>query len=212
MSSTATSLEARAHGAGHASFVRQLLRFALHTTAVYVLANFTSMWVAGRIYAAMPLILQHRPTDSPMQFAFSHLFLFSFSPALIVAFAYSQWYPHRVAQFVCIVPAAILAYMFCTFSTSAFESRFAAAYHEYFEGEFVIGTFNSFTELFRVASASEMQRALLQLRFTAPAYAGVGYSMGAWLGIRYEIPKVTEAWRKLRPTWRRTSNDQENSD
>ena len=182
---------------------RQGVRYVLHLAAVYVIVNFTTLWVAGRVHdTLLPLIQQHSPTESSFEFVFSHLLLLSFFPAIVVGFAYAQWYPHKVALFVWIVPLAILVYKFCTFPTSAFENHFTVAFHEYFAGGFLIGEFHSYRELFQLAASYDMRRGMEQLHFTAPVYAGIGYGIGTWLGMRYDVLKLTARWRKLKPTSR----------
>jgi hypothetical protein len=159
------------------------------------------MWLAGRVRDTVrPLIQQHPPTESSFQFVFSHLFVFSFFPALLVAFAYAQWYPHRIALFIWVVPLAILVLKFCTFPTTVFENHFAAAFHEYFGGGFLIAEFRNYRELFQSWSNPDMRRGMQQLNFTAPFYAAIGYSVGAWLGMHWNIPSLTAGWRKLKPT------------
>ena len=70
------------------SSVRQTVRYCLHLAAVYLIVNSTTMWLAGRVReTVLPLIQQHPPTESSFQFLFSHLFVFSLFPALLVAFA-----------------------------------------------------------------------------------------------------------------------------
>jgi hypothetical protein len=173
----------------------------MHVAAVYVIVHVTTLWLAGRVRdTLLPLIQQRPPAESSFQFAFSHLLFFSFFPAVIVGFAYAQWYPHRVALFVWAVPFAILAYEFSAFPAGVLENHFAVAFHEYFGGGFVIGEFHSYRELFALAASPDMRRGMQQLNFTAPLYAGIGYSLGTWLGMRYDIPNLTAAWRRSKPT------------
>ncbi len=201
METTGTAAEVTATESPAVSIPRQLLRYGSHLAAVYAIVHTTTLWLAGLVHQTLLPMLQGRPPAvSLIQFEFSHLFAFSFFPAMIVAFAYAQWYPHRVSLFVWVVPLAILVYKFCVFPSPAFADHFAAAFHEYFEGGFLIGEFHSFKELFQLAAGVDIQRGMQQLDFTAPFYAGVGYSFGAFLGMRYYVPRFTAAWRKLKPT------------
>jgi hypothetical protein len=201
MSSTATHHQTVADSPKTASVARQCVRYALHVAAVYIIVKTTTLWVAGRVHdTVLPLIQQCPPAESSFQFLFSHLFLFSLFPALIVGFAYAQWYPHRVALFVWAVPLAILVYKFSTFPTTAFENHFAAAFHEYFGGGFLIAEFHSYRELFQLAASPDMRRGMQQLNFTAPVYAAIGYSVGTGFGMYCNIPNLTASWRKLKPT------------
>ena len=186
-----------------AGTVRQVVRYVLHLAAVYAIVNFTTMWLAGRVHdLLLPLIQQHPPTVSYFQFAFSHLFLFSFFPAILIGFPYAQWYPHRVALFVWIVPLAILVYKIIAFPTTAFEDHWTRAFHEYFGGGFLIPEFHSYRDLFQLAATPDALRGMQQFNFTAPFYAAIGYSIGTWLGMRCDVPRLTTAWRNLKPTSR----------
>ena len=183
-----------------ASPLRQTIRYALHLAAVYLIVNITTMWIAWRIYEwGLPLIEHHSPTVSSLQFAFSHLFLFSFFPAILIAFIYSVWFPHRVALFVWIVPVVILACKIVVFPASTFENHWAVAFHEYFGGGFIIGEFHSYQELFRLYGSSDIARGMQQLTFTAPVYAAFGYGIGAWIGMRSAGSHFAAALHKLKP-------------
>jgi hypothetical protein len=184
--------------------VRQGLRYVLHLLAVYAIVRFVTVWIAGWTHGTfLPAIQQHSPTVSSFQFVFSHLFAFSFFPALIVGFVHSEWFRHRVAVFVWIIPAAVLAYKFATFPTSLFQNQFAAAFHEYFAGGFMIPEWHSYEELLRlVAPSPDAMRGMEQLRYTAPAYAAIGYSIGTWLAIRFRISKLDAILRDIKPSWR----------
>jgi hypothetical protein len=68
--------------------VRNVVRYGLHLLAVYAIVQFGTMWLAGQMHGTiLPLLQQHPPSDSVFQFAFTHLFAFSFLPALIVRIA-----------------------------------------------------------------------------------------------------------------------------
>lgn len=80
--------------------------------------------------SSCPSSCTHQPTVSYFEFAFSHLFAFTFFPALTVGFMYSEWFRHRVALFVWIVPVVVLAYKFATFPSSLFQNHLAVAFHD----------------------------------------------------------------------------------
>src|SRR5262245_48447606 len=91
------------------SILRHAVRFALHLLAVYAIVHFTAMLFAGFAHGRLlPLIQHHPPTVSAFQFAFSHLFVFSFYPAIVAGFIYAHWYHHKVAYVVWLVPLVIL--------------------------------------------------------------------------------------------------------
>ena len=188
------------------SIFRPILRFGLHLLAVYAIVNITTLRLAGFVHwRLLPLIQDHSPTISSLQFTFSHLFLFSFYPAATIAFLYAHWYRHKVACFVWLVPIAILAYKFVEFqpTTSVLATnsgQFAAAFHHYVSGDFMISEFHSFRDLFQeVASNSDVARGLDQLRYTAPLYAAVGYSTGTLIGLKLPSEKLHSALESMRP-------------
>ena len=190
------------------STLRQTARFVLHVIAVYAIVNVTTLWLAGFVHGRLlPLIQHHPPTVSSFQFAFSHLFIFSFYPAVAAAFIYAHWYRHRIAYFVWAVPLVILAYKFLTFpaDTSVLEGnggQFAAAFHQYFAGDFIIGEFQSYQEMFQmVRSNADMPRGMAQYQFTAPFYAGIGYAIGSLLGMNLPTPKFHAALQSAKPSW-----------
>ncbi|HJT00101.1 MAG TPA: hypothetical protein VJ756_13500 [Terriglobales bacterium] len=187
-----------------AGILRQGVRFVLHLMAVYLIVQFLTMWVAGRVHDfVLPFVLQHQPTVSSFQFAFSHLFAFSFFPAVAVGFMYSEWFRHHVALLIWIVPFVVLAYKFASFPSSLFQNHFAVAFHEYFASGFMIPKFHSYHELFEaVGENPDMARGMQQLHYTAPVYAGLGYSLGAWLPIRFRFHKLDAAVQSMKPGWR----------
>jgi len=187
------------------SLVRNGIRYGLHLAAVYAIVRFVTIWLAGLTHGTiLPFLQQRPPSGSVFQFAFSHLFAFSFLPALIFGFLYAEWwYRHRVAVFVWIVPVAVLSYKFAIFPTTIFQNHFAAAFHEYFGGGFVIPEFHyhNYQELFQlVAPNPDVMRGLEQFGYTAPAYVAIGYSIGTWMAIRFRIPKLEAGLRHIKPS------------
>ncbi|MGA7645518.1 MAG: hypothetical protein WBW01_03340, partial [Terriglobales bacterium] len=52
-------------------------------------------------------------------------------------------------------------------------------------------------EFWSIASSHDVTRGMVQLKFTAPFYAGAGYSLAAWIGLRTEVNrKVAEKVRR----------------
>ncbi len=131
----------------------QLVRFGLHLAAVYLTVNFCSIWLAGRFHDWVLPLVDPGNSTSMFQFVFSHLFAFTFIPALAVGLINAK-YRNKAALFVWTVPTIILAYKFITFPTSVFQNRFEAAFHYFFAGSFLIGEFHNFTELFSVVAAN----------------------------------------------------------
>jgi hypothetical protein len=163
----------------------QILWFLLDLASVYVLVGLSVPWLAGWTRNILLLILQHPTRSGRFQFLFSHILELSFIPAFVLGLINAR-FRRKAAQFVWLIPAAILAYKFVTFpSPSVFQSRFAAVFHQYFGRGFVIPEFRSWQELYSIATSdSDMIRGMAQLRFTGPFYAGVAYSVAAWIGCR----------------------------
>ena len=162
--------------------------FFLHLAVVYAIVNFGTPWLAGWTRGRLlPLILGRTPSSSQFEFLSSHLLAFSFVPAFLTALVNAR-FKHRVAQFVWLVPTAILAYKFATFpAPSVLQNQLSASFHQYFEGGFLIGEFRSWDDLRSLYSNPDMARCIAQFFYTAPFYAGVGYSLGAWIGFRTEL-------------------------
>lgn len=181
--------------AGKTTVGSQIVWFLLHVAAVYAIVNFSTAWLAGWTRGRLLPFLQIRTTSSSQfEFLFSHLLMFSFVPAFLAGLINSR-FKHRVAQFVWLVPTAILAYKLATFSApSVFQSQLSAAFHQYFGGGFLIGEFRNWHDFWSImGSNSDMTRGMAQMTFTAPFYAGVGYSVAAWIGRRTELHrKVSE--------------------
>ena len=192
-----------------AGMLRQGVRYALHLLAVYFIARFIALWLAAFFRGRLLPFIQHPSSVSPYEFTFSHLFVFSFFPAVLVGFLYSQWFRHRAALFVWVVPAAILAYKFATFPASVVESHFAAAFHQYFAAGFMIPEAHSYKELFEIAgSNADMTRGLEQVAYTAPLYAALGYSLGAGIALRVRVA----ALESFKPSFRRRSQQELKTD
>ena len=163
----------------------QILWFGVELAAVYVLVELIVPWLAGWTRNTLLPILQHPTSSGRFQFLFSHIFELSFIPAFVLGLINTR-FRREASQIVWVIPAAILAYKVVTFpSPSVFQSRFAAAFHQYFGRGFVIPEFWNWRQLYSIATSNaDMARGMAQLRFTGPFYAGVAYSVAAWIGCR----------------------------
>lgn len=189
----------QAGGTTHRRVGWQVLWFLLHLAAVYLIVNFATPYLAGWTRGTLLPLLHQPTTASTFQFFFSHLFAFSFVPAFLTGLANAR-FKHRVAEYVWLVPVAALTYKFATFSApSVFQSRFDAAFHQYFAGGFLISEYHDWNEFWSiVGSNSDTWRGMAQLRYTAPVYAAIGYSIAAWIGRRTDLNrKVGESVRQL---------------
>lgn len=172
--------------------VWQLLWFLPHLAAVYIIVNSFTPWLAGWTRGKLlPLLQIPSTSSSAFEFDFSHLFAFSFIPAFLAAFTNVR-FKHRVAEFVWVVPAVILAYKLATFSasTSVLAGQSSSAFHQYFEGGFLIPEYRDWQEFWEIVRENpDMMRGMDQAHYTAPFYAGVGYSLGAWISLRTALTR-----------------------
>jgi hypothetical protein len=170
--------------------VRQLLWFVPHLAAVYIIVNSCTPWLAGWTRGKLlPLLGIPTTSSSQFEFLFSHLLAFSFIPAFLGGLTNVR-FKHRVAEFVWVVPAVVLAYKLATFSasTSVLASQPFPAFHQYFEGGFLIPEYRDWREFWEIMRSNpDMMRGMAQTSYTAPFYAGVGYSLGAWISFRISV-------------------------
>jgi hypothetical protein len=174
----------------------QLVRFLLHLAAIYTIAAFCTPRLAAWTRTSLLPLLKRPTSSSSFQFLFSHIFEFSFIPAVIAGLTNIK-FKHKTAQYVWIVPAIVLAYEFFTFpqptrsvldSAASTFPNFSSAFHEYFGCGFLIGDYRDWGEFWRtVTSNPDMVRGMTQLNVTAPSYAGVGYSLAAWIALRFDV-------------------------
>jgi hypothetical protein len=169
----------------------RVLWFLPHLAVVYAITNFGTTWLSAWTRGTLLPFLQQPTASSSFEFLFSHILAFSFMPAFAAGLVNAR-FKHKAAQFVWLVPAAILAYKFLTFpAPSVFHSQVSAALHQYFGGGFVIAEFRDWREFWTmVGSNSDMMRGKAQLDFTAPFYAGIGYSAAVWIGRRTNLSET----------------------
>lgn len=167
-----------------------VLWFLLHLAAVYAIVNLCTLWLAGWTRERLLPFLQQPTSSGTFEFLFSHLFAFSFIPAFLSGLINAR-FKHKAAQFVWLVPTAILAYKFATFAApSVLQSQFSSAFHEYFGSGFLIPEYRDWREFWSIARSNpDVTRGMTQLNFTAPFYAGTGYSLAAWMARRTELKR-----------------------
>lgn len=181
----------------------QILRFVFHLTAIYAVVKFFTPYLARWTRTSLLPLLQLPTSASSFEFLFSHLLAFSFVPAFLLGLLNSR-FKHKIAQFVWLVPASILGYKLAMFSApSVLDNQLSSAFYHYFNSEFLVGEFRDWQSFWAtLRSNADTLRGLDQLWFTAPFYAGVGYSLGAWIGLRTDVNrKVSEkvkAWEASR--------------
>jgi hypothetical protein len=130
-------------------------------------------------------------------FSFSHIFAFSFIPAFLAGLINAR-FKHKAALLVWLIPTAILVYKLATFPVpSVLQSQPSAAFHQYFGGGFHIPEFRDWRNLLAIASSnSDMTRGMAQFNYTAFFYAGIDYSLAAWVCLRANWDE--RLWRKIK--------------
>ena len=108
-------------------------------------------------------------------------------------------FKHRGAEFVWVLPTAILAYKLLTFTApSSVLVQYSSwpAFHHYFDGGFLIPETQNWKDLWKVVgSNSDTARGLDQFNFTTPFYAGMAYSITACIGMRTNFKRrLTDAY------------------
>jgi hypothetical protein len=180
----------------------QILWVPVHLAAIYTIVFFCAPWLAGWTHGRLLPLLGYPTTSSRFEFFHSHILAFSFLPAFIGGLASSKL-EHKAAKFVWLPPAVILVYKCANFPvTSVFTSHFSAAFHQYFEGGFLIPEVRNWQDMRAMAGSSDVVRALAQLDFSAPFYAGVGYSAATWISLRtklgQKLSERIEKWEESR--------------
>lgn len=172
------------------------LWFAINLAIVYAIVQFITPSLAGWTYHTFLPLLQIRPSaSSHFEFLFSNLVIFSLLPSFLIAILTSR-FRNKSTVFVWTVPAAVLAYKIVTYgsafaeSNSVFGSGHPSALHYYFGTDFVISEYHSWREFWDIVGTNpDMLRGLAQLKFTAPFYAGIGYSLSAWICLRSGVDR-----------------------
>lgn len=177
----------------------RVLWFLIHLGVVYVLAIYCTPWLAGWVRGTLIPLLNIRILSSHFEFLFSHLMLLTFIPAFVAGVVNGK-FRHRVAEYVWLPPALILAFKIATFPKTGsvlFPSHSFPALHEYFGGDFMIPGATSWQEFWMAAGSSDMARGMAQLQFTAPVYAGIAYSLAVWLCFRTRVDeRIGETLRR----------------
>jgi len=159
--------EAGVHGTGS----WQVLWFFVHLTAVYVIVNFCTPWLAGWTRGRLLPFLGHPTSSGGLEFLFTHIFAFSFFPALLAGMN-NEKFKHRAAEFVWLVPTAILTYKVLTFTSTTLvfaQNGSWPAFHHYFGGGFLIPHTNNWKDFWTVVGSNgDAPRGMDQLKFTAP--------------------------------------------
>lgn len=170
------------------------LWFVVHLAVVYLIVNWLTAWLAGWFQGSLLPMLGWPKSESQFQFLFSHILAFSFVPAFLIALTNVR-FKQTVVAYVWLVPTIILSFKLLTFSTpSIFQSHASSTFHQYFGGGFSIPEYRNLQEFWSIAASNaDMERGLVQMRFTAPFYAGVAYSIGGLIAARIDLRRKVTA-------------------
>jgi hypothetical protein len=198
METAGNDVEVR-QGPHRLSWLKRIIRYAVHVFIAYQLASFTVYvvdWSVARLHAQNDQLLF---ATSSMQFLVSHLVLLSFVPAFVVGLVINAKFRHEVAQDVWIVPVAILAVAFLfgpgMYPTMLWDSDFRGTFHYFFGGGFHLVDFRKHENYLN--GLREWERAWAQIRDTMPAYEAIGYSLGALLGMSPKALKLQRYMEKF---------------
>jgi hypothetical protein len=158
--------------------------FAMHTATVYIFAVHVSPWLVGRWFAWILPILQISTVTSAADWYLQHLELVSTFPALVAGYFVARR-PDSLATWAWSIPTVVLAYKMLRYQapSSVLVGASMSALRYFFEIERVMPTM-------RYATPSDPVRVLAQMTITAPFYAGVAYSFGAWVSKRELLTKL----------------------
>jgi len=148
----------------------------------------------------------HRLGGNPFQFAFSHLLVLSVVPGLIAGFVNARLFNRGIVRFVWLVPFVVLLFRFVftapgMYPTMLWDSDFGKAFHYFFGAGFnIVGECHTHQDMrtLILKNINEFVRGYSQYRWTAPAYVGAAYSIGASLSrlmnrARGQTPSVQKA-------------------
>jgi len=185
----------------------QVLWFFVHLAVVYAIVKFAAPWLAGWTRGRLLPLLQYPPSSSRLEFFYSHLLAFSLIPAFVSGLANAR-FKHKAAEYVWLFPGLILAYKVMTFPTSSVLQGGFPAFHEYFGGGFMIPEFRDYRDIWSIVSSNpDVRRGMTQMLYTAPFYAGVGYSVAAWIGrgteLHRRVAEKIKSWEQSKFEHRR---------
>ncbi|HWF92740.1 MAG TPA: hypothetical protein VN684_10680 [Terriglobales bacterium] len=159
--------------------------FFIHVTAVYFCAIHLSPWMVGRYFAWIEPSLNSTTRDWYIQ----HLEIVTIFPALIVGYIVALHF-NSTPTWAWTAPTVALIYRIVRYSISASVlGGSVPALKYFFDIQHIMPTFAnmSFTDPIRVWA---------QMTITAPFYAGLAYSSGAFMSKRKLIPRLWDEWRR----------------
>lgn len=161
------------------SLIGPVPAFAMHTATIYVFAVHVSPWLVGRWFAWIVPMLQISTVTPAADWYLQHLEWVSIFPGVVVGYLVAQQ-ADSVATWAWGIPTIVLAYKMLQYrhpSSSVLVGTSMSACTYFFDILRIMPTM-------RYATPSDPIRVLAQMTITAPFYAGVAYSLGAWASKR----------------------------
>ena len=187
MESVATGLESsplRGSPLSKRGFTSEVIYFSIHIVVIYAIATYGSVFLGSWIYHHVFPSFGIRP-GTVTEFEATHLFLLNAAIALPAGF-FNYRSRHIGAFWVWLIPMAILGFQIFTYhnSLSIFSSnRWTTAFNYYFSSSNLrIGEIaHDYSNMRSMLDNYDFFRFIEQYRFTAPFYAGIAYSFGAFI-------------------------------
>jgi hypothetical protein len=205
--------EARGSGKNEAGYDRvssgpgvggRLVSFLLNTLLAYLCAVRLSPWLVYHWFGWVVPVFMSESSIPPTDWYLQHLEWATILPAAIVGCGnLIRYLPVTIRDFVgvrgfdftgvwaWVVPSLVLGYHMSLYSVPS-----SVLYHDsssviryFFDIQHVMPTRQNFLSI-------DSLRVLTQMTVTAPFYAGVAYSLGAWISEKTRACKVV-GWRKL---------------
>jgi hypothetical protein len=162
--------------------------FGLHTLAIYIIALHISPWMINRLFH-LAAIVNERIQTSPADWYLQHLPLVSAVAAVIAGYLVIRSML-SIARWAWAIPVSLLIFEMLRYQmhSSVIIGHSVSALDYFFGAQHSMPTILNPT-------ASDPVRVLAQMTVTAPACAGVAYSLGALMAKRAELSKIASKLR-----------------
>jgi hypothetical protein len=153
----------------------ELLWFFIHTVAVYVCAVHVSPIIIGRWFAWLAPSAELTQGASAGNWYLQHLEIVTLIPASLFGFLFARWQPSS-STWAWVVPTIMLCSGLIIYSRphSVFGNGGPSGVAYFFE-------IQRFMPTAADPFVSDARRVYKQMFVTAPFYAGISYSIAAWL-------------------------------
>jgi hypothetical protein len=162
----------------------------IHVIAVYACAIHLSPWLVFRWFAWVLPAIGRSSVAAPTDWYLQHLEVITIGPAVAVGYVVglvARPISVESARFAWLAPTLFMAFKLLRFVADssvlvAGSTAAISALRYYFDIQSVMPTRANFLMI-------DGSRVLAQMTITAPFYAGVSYSLGAYLSKRVRLPR-----------------------